>query len=44
MIGLDGARAKAKALEADAHAALEALGPAADPLRQLASYVVDREA
>jgi len=44
LLGLDGARAKAKALEADALDALSELGPAAEPLRQLASYVVDREA
>ncbi|MCA8925356.1 MAG: polyprenyl synthetase family protein [Planctomycetes bacterium] len=44
LLGLEGARSKAKALEATALAALSELGPAAEPLRQLASYVVDRGA
>ncbi|MEZ6186748.1 MAG: polyprenyl synthetase family protein [Planctomycetota bacterium] len=44
LLGLEGARKKAKTLEAEALGALEVLGPEAQPLRQLASYVVDRDA
>jgi farnesyl diphosphate synthase len=42
LLGLDGAREKAKRLEAEAIGHLTELGPAADPLRALASYVVER--
>jgi geranylgeranyl diphosphate synthase type II len=43
LLGLEGARAKANALEADAIASLQALGEGADPLRALARYVVRRD-
>ena len=43
LLGLDGARARADALSARAIAHLAPLGPAADRLRDLARYVVDRE-
>jgi geranylgeranyl diphosphate synthase type II len=42
LLGLDGARAKAARLEAEALAAVADLGPAAEPLRALARYVVSR--
>ncbi|MDN3637594.1 polyprenyl synthetase family protein [Simiduia curdlanivorans] len=44
LLGLDGAKAKAQALHSDAHQALAQLGPAADTLRQLADYIVERKA
>ena len=43
LLGLEGARAKAAALEAEASRALEPLGEAAQTLRDLARYVVQRE-
>lgn len=43
LLGLQGAREKAKGLEADALAHLSDLGEAAEPLRALASYVVARD-
>ena len=42
LLGLDGARAKAQRLEAEAIGHLSELGDAAEPLRALASYVVQR--
>jgi geranylgeranyl diphosphate synthase, type II len=42
LLGLDGARAKAKALEAQALECLSGLGAAADPLRDLATFIVSR--
>jgi geranylgeranyl pyrophosphate synthase len=42
LLGLEGARAKAAALRDEALRHLEGLGPAAEPLRALARYVVDR--
>ncbi|MBL4845838.1 MAG: polyprenyl synthetase family protein [Planctomycetes bacterium] len=44
LLGLDGARAKAKALEVQACSALNEFGEAAETLRALAHYVVSREA
>ncbi len=43
LLGLEGARAKAEALEREAHQHTATLGPAAEPLRDLATYVVRRE-
>lgn len=43
LLGLDGARAKAQALEAEAGRALEPFGEAGQTLRELARYVVQRE-
>jgi geranylgeranyl pyrophosphate synthase len=42
LLGLDGARAKAARLERDAIAALAELGPRADALRELATFIVAR--
>jgi geranylgeranyl pyrophosphate synthase len=42
LLGLEGAQKKARALEAEAHAALEPLGPSARDLRALATFVVSR--
>ena len=42
LLGLDGARAKAQRLEAEAIGHLSELGEPAEPLRALASYVVQR--
>lgn len=42
LLGLDGARAKAKRLEQDAIAALAELGAGAEPLRDLARYITSR--
>ena len=42
LLGLDGARAKAKRLEEEAVAALSELGPRAQPLRELARFVTAR--
>lgn len=42
LLGLEGAREKADALLATALEALKPLGPAADPLRTLAHYIVER--
>lgn len=42
LIGLDGAQALARELESEAMAALNAFGPAAEPLRQLMHWVVQR--
>ncbi len=44
LLGLEGARAKAAALEREAHEHLAALGAPAEPLRELATYVVSRDA
>ncbi|RMG09170.1 MAG: polyprenyl synthetase family protein [Planctomycetota bacterium] len=44
LLGLEGARAKARSLEAAAGDALAAFGPEAAPLRQLAHFVVSRTA
>ncbi len=43
LLGLEGARAKAKALEVRAHEALSEFGDAGQTLAALASYVVSRE-
>jgi len=43
LLGLDGARAKAKALELRAHEALSEFGEAGQTLAALATYVVSRE-
>ncbi|MGE0711070.1 MAG: polyprenyl synthetase family protein [Planctomycetota bacterium] len=43
LLGLEGARAKARALEAEALGHLAELGSAAEPLRALARYVVTRD-
>ncbi len=42
LLGLDGARAHARALWQDALASLDPLGSDADPLRWLAAYIVER--
>lgn len=42
LLGLDGAREHARALHQEALASLESLGSEADPLRWLATYVVER--
>jgi len=42
LLGLDGARAKARDLKQQALAALDDFGPAAQPLRAIAAYIVDR--
>ncbi len=42
VLGLDGARAAARDLLARCHAATDALGAAAEPLRAIASFVVER--
>jgi farnesyl diphosphate synthase len=43
LLGLEGARARAAALIAEAEAALEGYGPAADALRAAARFVIARE-
>ncbi len=43
LLGLDGARARAQALVAEAEAALDPYGPAADTLRDAARFVTSRE-
>lgn len=43
LLGLDGSRAKAKALVDEAETALEPFGPAADILRHCARFVIARE-
>jgi len=43
LLGLEGARAKAAALEAEALEAVAGLGPEAEPLRALARFVVARD-
>ncbi len=43
VLGLDGARLKAKQLTANAHAALRPFGRAGDALRALADYLLQRE-
>jgi farnesyl diphosphate synthase len=43
LLGLDGARARAAELAAEAEAALAPYGPAADGLRQAARFVIARE-
>jgi len=43
LLGLDGARARARALVADAEAALAPYGGAADTLREAARFVISRE-
>ena len=42
LLGLEGARALAADLHAQAHACLQALGPRADRLRMLADFIVER--
>ncbi len=42
LLGLEGARALATDLHAQAHACLQALGPRADRLRMLADFIVER--
>lgn len=42
LLGLEAAKAYAQALHDQAHAALAGFGPAADPLRALARYIVER--
>jgi len=42
LLGLEGAREKARELRDDALASLSPFGPAADHLRRLAGYIVDR--
>lgn len=42
LLGLDGAREHARALHQEALASLESLGSEADPLRWLATYIVER--
>ncbi|WP_390595076.1 (2E,6E)-farnesyl diphosphate synthase [Simiduia litorea] len=44
LLGLEGAKAKAQELHRDAHQALARLGSAADTLRQLADYIIERKA
>ncbi len=44
LLGLDGARARAEELRRGARSALEPFGAAADPLRDLVDFVVDRAA
>jgi len=43
LLGLNGAKAKLKELQQQAHDALNAYGTEADPLRQLADYIVERD-
>lgn len=43
LLGLDGAKARAAGLVAEAEAALDRFGPAAEPLRQAARFVVSRD-
>ncbi|GAB1258471.1 polyprenyl synthetase family protein [Aurantivibrio plasticivorans] len=43
LLGLDNAQALAKQLHEDAIDALHGFGPSAEPLRQLSSYIVERE-
>jgi farnesyl diphosphate synthase len=42
LLGLDGAREHARALHQEALASLKSLGSEADPLRWLATYIVER--
>jgi geranylgeranyl pyrophosphate synthase len=42
LLGLDGARAKARALHEEAVAALESFGPSAQRLRELSAYIIER--
>jgi len=42
LLGLDGARIKARDMHEQALAAVERLGPAAEPLRQISAYIVQR--
>ena len=42
LLGLDGAKEKARALHQQALDSLQAFGPQADPLRWLSSYIVER--
>ena len=42
LLGLDGARAKAQTLHREALAAVAGFGPAAERLRQLSAYIVER--
>jgi geranylgeranyl diphosphate synthase type II len=43
LLGLDGAKQRAKELYQDALATLEEYGPAAEPLRWMAEYIISRE-
>lgn len=43
LLGLDGARAKARALHEEALAALDGFGPSAQRLRELSAYIIERE-
>jgi geranylgeranyl diphosphate synthase type II len=43
MLGVEGARARARGCLGDALAALQTLGAAADPLREIARYLIDRD-
>ena len=43
LLGLQGAKDRARALIADAEAALDGYGPEADALRQAARFVISRE-
>ena len=43
VFGIDQSRKDAEELIADAFAALEPFGPAADPLKSLAQYLVERK-
>jgi farnesyl diphosphate synthase len=42
LLGLDGARIKAQDMHAQALAAIDSLGPKADPLRWISAYIVER--
>ena len=42
LLGLEGARQKARELHAEALESLNGFGPGADPLRSIATYIVDR--
>ena len=42
LLGLDGAREHARGLHEEALASLQPLGPKAEPLRWIASYIVER--
>jgi farnesyl diphosphate synthase len=42
LLGLEGAREHARVLHEEALASLQPLGPEAEPLRQIASYIVER--
>ncbi|WP_027858978.1 polyprenyl synthetase family protein [Marinobacterium jannaschii] len=43
LLGLEGAKARLKQLQQQAHEALQSYGTDADPLRQLADYIVERD-